>query len=93
MVVMVSDEAWSLSLLLDQLSPYMTQLTILDQLYTRGIEPCTDVPSASYKASHLLEEMFTILTDLGNLGKDQHQLVQWFVCERVCESDDVVTTL
>jgi len=79
-VVMVSDEAWSLSLLLDHLSPYMTQLSVLDQLYTRGIEACTGMSSASYKASYLLEEMFTILTDLGNLGKDQHQLVQRFVC-------------
>ena len=62
-------------MLLDHLSPHMAQLSVLNRVYTCGIEACSDVPSASYKASHLLEEMFNILTDLGNLGEDRHQLV------------------
>ena len=70
------DEPWTLSLLLDNLSPHMARLSVLNQLYTSGIEDCCDVSSTSHKASHLLDEMFSILTDLGNLGEDQHQLVQ-----------------
>ena len=69
------DDAWTFSLLLDQLSPYMAQLNILDDLYMRGIEACSSISSESYKASHLLEEIFKILSELGNLGKDRHQLV------------------
>jgi len=71
----MSDAAWTLSMLLDQLSPYMAQLSVLDHLYTHGIEACSSISSESYKASHLLEQIFKTLTDLGNLGKDQHQLV------------------
>ena len=71
----MSDEAWTLSLFLDQLSPCMAQLSVLDHLYTRGIEACSSMSSESYKASHLLEEIFRILTDFGNLGKDHHHLV------------------
>jgi len=62
-------------MLLDHLSPLMAQLNVLGHVYTSGIEACGDVSSASYKASHLLDEMFNILTDLGNLGEDRHQLV------------------
>jgi len=72
---LLSDEAWTLSLLVDQLSPYMAQLSVLDDLYTRGVETCSSISSESYKASHLLEEIFRTLTDLGNLGKDHHELV------------------
>jgi len=62
-------------MLLDHLSPHMAQLNVLGHVYTSGIEACSDVSSASYKASHLLDEMFNILTDLANLGEDRHQLV------------------
>jgi len=71
----MSDEAWTLSMLLDYLTPYMAHLSILSQLHMCGIESCSAVSSASYKASHLLEEIFNMLTDLGNLGEDRHQLV------------------
>jgi len=85
----MSDEAWTLSMLVDELSPYLAQLSLLSQLYTCGIEACTDVSAASHKASHLLEEIFNILTDLGNLGEDQHQLVRFLTyLQRSC---DVVT--
>jgi len=71
----MSDEAWTLSLLLDELSPYMSQLSVLDHLYTHGIEACSSISSESYKASHLLEEIFRTLTSLSNFGNDHHQLV------------------
>ena len=71
----MSDEAWTLSMLLDHLSPFMAQLNVLNDLYTCGIEACSEGMSVSYKASHLLEETFNILTRLGNLGEDRHQLV------------------
>ena len=62
-------------MLFDKLSPYMAQLNVLSQLYSCAIEACTDVSTTSYNASHLLEEIFTVLTHLGNLGEDQHHLV------------------
>ena len=74
-LLLMSEEAWTLSLLLDHLSPFMAQLNVLSQLYTCGIEACNDVTSASYKASHLLEEIFNVLVHLRNLREDRHQLV------------------
>jgi len=74
-LLLMSEEAWTLSMLLDHLSPFMAQLSVLSQLYTHGIEACTEVASASYKASHLLEEIFNILMHLGNLGEDRCHLV------------------
>lgn len=71
----VAEEAWTLSMLVDHLSPIMSQLSVVGQLYTSGIEACSERASPAYKASHLLEEMFNVLTELGNLGEDRHQLV------------------
>jgi len=71
----MSDEMWTLSMLVDHLSPYLAQLNVLRQLYTCGIEACRYVSSSSYKASHLLEQIFIILTNLSHLGEEQNQLV------------------
>jgi len=73
--LLTSDTAWTLSMLLEHLSPHMSQLNVLSHVYASGIEACSSVSSASYKASHLLEELFSVLTDLGNLRDERHQLV------------------
>jgi len=61
---------------MDHLSPITAQLDVLGQLYMSGVEACGEETSPAYKALHLLEEMFIMLTQLGNLGEDRHQLVR-----------------